>query len=213
LLVHNGDGEQSSRGAAGTRDDTGVSRRDIILREAAALFATRGVAATTVRQIADEVGVLSGSLYHHFDSKEVIVQDIVISYLDDLRARYKALGERDLDPLERLRLLVLVSLQTAGDHPHAVEIYQNEAVLLRSVPRSREIAMAAKEIHRFWSDVIGAGVDAGQFRADVSSRLFHRLIRDAVWLSPRWYRPTAAYPAAKLADDLLMVFLGGFSAG
>ena len=213
MLVHNGDGEQSSQGTAGTRDDTGISRRDIILREAAALFATRGVAATTVRQIADEVGVLSGSLYHHFDSKEVIVQDIVISYLDDLRARYKALGERDLDPLKRLRLIVLVSLQTAGDHPHAVEIYQNEAVLLRSVPRSREIAMAAKEIHRFWSDVISAGVDTGQFRADVSSRLFHRLIRDAVWLSPRWYRPTAAYPAAKLVDDLLMVFLEGFSTG
>jgi hypothetical protein len=94
-----------------------------------------------------------------------------------------------------------------------VEIYQNEAVLLRSVPRSREIAMAANEIHRFWSDVISAGVDAGQFRADVSSRLFHRLIRDAVWLSPRWYRPSATYPATRLVDDLLAVFLEGFSAG
>jgi TetR/AcrR family transcriptional regulator, cholesterol catabolism regulator len=193
--------------------DPAISRRDIILREAAALFATRGVAATTVRQIADEAGVLSGSLYHYFQSKEAIAEEIVIGYLDDLRGRYRALGELDLDPLHRLRSLVAVSLQVAKDYPHAVEIYQNEATLLRSVPRSGHIAIAAQEVHQFWAEVIAAGVDAGQLRADLSPRLFHRLLRDAVWLSPRWYRPTAAYPAAKLADDVLAVLLDGFSAG
>jgi TetR/AcrR family transcriptional regulator, cholesterol catabolism regulator len=193
--------------------DPGISRRDIILREAAALFAARGVAATTVRQIADEAGVLSGSLYHYFQSKEAIAEEIVIGYLDDLRERYRALGELDLDPLHRLRSLVAVSLQVAKDYPHAVEIYQNEATLLKSVPRSGHIAQAAQEVHQFWAQVIAAGVDAGQLRADVSPRLFHRLLRDAIWLSPRWYRPTAAYPAAKLADDVLAVLLDGFSAG
>jgi TetR/AcrR family transcriptional regulator, cholesterol catabolism regulator len=192
--------------------DTGISRRDIILREAAALFAARGVAATTVRQIADAAGVLSGSLYHHFQSKEVIAEEIVIGYLDDLCRQYRALGEHDLNPLQRLRSLVAVSLQVAKDYPHAVEIYQNEAALLRSVPRSGHIAMAAQEVHQVWAHVISEGVEAGQLRADVSPRLFHRLLRDAVWLSPRWYRPTAAYPAAKLADDVLTVFLQGFSA-
>ena len=52
-------------------------RRQAILACAAELFATRGVAATTVRQIADEVGILSGSLYHHFESKEAIVDEII----------------------------------------------------------------------------------------------------------------------------------------
>jgi TetR/AcrR family transcriptional regulator, cholesterol catabolism regulator len=191
--------------------DPATSRRDIIIREAAALFAARGVASTTVRQIADAAGVLSGSLYHHFRSKEVVAEEIVIRYLDDLRDRYRDLAERDLDPLQRLRSLVAVSLEVAKDNPHAVEIYQNEATLLRSVPRSGHIALAAQEVHQVWAHVISAGVDAGQLRADVSPRLFHRLLRDAVWLSPRWYRPTAAYPATRLADDMLAVFLHGFS--
>jgi AcrR family transcriptional regulator len=211
LLVQNDDSEAADRATASSRTDQGISRREIILREAAALFAAQGVAATTVRQIADETGVLSGSLYHHFPSKEVIVQDIVIGYLEDLLGRYQAVRERDLDPIERLRLLVLVSLQVATDSAHAVEIYQNEGTLLRSVPRSEHISALAQEVHQFWADVINAGVDALKLRSDVSSRLFHRLIRDAVWLSPRWYRPTAAYPPAKLADDLLAVFLDGFS--
>jgi TetR/AcrR family transcriptional regulator, cholesterol catabolism regulator len=198
---------------AGSEADQAVSRRDIILREAAALFAARGVAATTVRQIADEAGVLSGSLYHHFKSKEAIAQEIVIAYLDDLRARYRALAERDLDPLHRLQSVVLVTLEVAVDHPHAVEIYQNESALLRSVPRHAHIAEVAQEVHRFWAGMIEAGVAAGQFRSDISPRLFHRLIRDAVWLSPRWYRPTAGYPPAMLASDLLTVFLDGLATG
>lgn len=190
----------------------GISRRAIILREAAALFAAHGVAATTVRQIADQAGVLSGSLYHHFRSKEVIAQEIVIDYLDDLRARYQALDQGDCDPLQRLQALVTVSLQAARDNPHAVEIYQNEATLLRSVPRADHIATAARDVQEFWTRVIDAAVDAGQLRADLSSRFFHRLLRDAVWLSPRWYRPTAGYPPARLAQDILTVFLHGYAA-
>ena len=43
-----------------------ASRRDELLELAAAMFAERGLKATTVRDIADSAGILSGSLYHHF---------------------------------------------------------------------------------------------------------------------------------------------------
>lgn len=49
------------------------SRRDELLELAAAMFAERGLRATTVRDIADSAGILSGSLYHHFSSKEEMV--------------------------------------------------------------------------------------------------------------------------------------------
>jgi AcrR family transcriptional regulator len=190
----------------------GISRRGIILAEAAALFADRGVAATTVRQIADGAGVLSGSLYHHFGSKEEIAQEVVITYLDDLRDRCRALRQRDLGPRDRLRSLVLVSLEAVADYPYAVAIYQNEPAVLRSVPRQAHITAAAGEIDQFWVDVITAGVDSGQIRSDVGPRLLRRLLRDAVWLSPRWYRPSPGYPPARLTDELLTVFLDGCSA-
>ena len=100
----------------------------------------------------------------------------------------------------------------AADYPHAVAIYQNEGALMRSVPRKEHVAAQVQEVHQFWADVIKGGVDARELRPDVSSRLFHRLLRDAVWLSPRWNRSTAAYSPTRLADDLLTVFLDGFSA-
>ncbi len=53
------------------------ARRREILDAAADLFARKGVAATTIREIADRVGVVSGALYHHFPSKLAIVDELV----------------------------------------------------------------------------------------------------------------------------------------
>ena len=47
-----------------------ATRREELLDLAATMFAQRGLRATTVRDIADAAGILSGSLYHHFASKE-----------------------------------------------------------------------------------------------------------------------------------------------
>ena len=57
-------------------DKAPVSRRDELLDLAATMFAERGLRATTVRDIADSAGILSGSLYHHFKSKEQMVEEV-----------------------------------------------------------------------------------------------------------------------------------------
>ena len=139
-------------------------RRERILASAAALFASKGVAATTVREIADEVGMLSGSLYHHFDSKEAMVDEIVTSYLEDLRARYKGVVARDTDPRTKLHDLVVVSLEVVEAHPHATEIYQNDVNYLTQIERFSYLKNAGKEVQSTWLDVINAGVRQGVFR-------------------------------------------------
>src|SRR6476620_3658814 len=98
-----------------------VDRRERILLSAATLFARKGVAATTVREIADEVGILSGSLYHHFESKEAIVDEVISSYLEDLRSRYKEVLARDADPRTRLHDLVVASLNFFLNHTATTE--------------------------------------------------------------------------------------------
>ena len=66
-----------------------TDRRAELLAIAARLFAERGLRATTVRDIADSAGILSGSLYHHFDSKETMVDAILRGFLDTLFGRYR----------------------------------------------------------------------------------------------------------------------------
>jgi TetR/AcrR family transcriptional regulator, cholesterol catabolism regulator len=187
-------------------------RRERILASAAGLFARKGVSATTVREIADEVGMLSGSLYHHFDSKEAMVDEIVASYLEDLRVRYKAVVARDTDPRAKLHDLIVASLEVVESHPHATEIYQNEVNYLQQIERFGYLKNAGKEVQSTWLEVINAGVRDNVFRADLDPKVLYRLMRDAVWLSVRWFKPTRDYPVSRFAEDCVHLFVDGLAA-
>jgi TetR/AcrR family transcriptional regulator, cholesterol catabolism regulator len=187
-------------------------RRELILSTAAEMFARRGLRATTVRGIADAVGVLSGSLYHHFPSKDAIVEEVLTRYLDAIKARYTVVLASGKDPADCLHDLVVTSLKVAEEQPHATAIYQNEAQYLREMPGFSNIQSAAAEIQQAWLQVIAAGVADGSFRDDIPPRVFYRLIRDAVWLSIRWHRPDGPYSTGQLAEDVTSLYLHGFAA-
>jgi TetR/AcrR family transcriptional regulator, cholesterol catabolism regulator len=184
-------------------------RRALIVSSAAEMFARKGIGATTVREIADAVGVLSGSLYHHFESKDAIVAEILTGFLDTIQARYATVLESDRSPAECLHDLVLASLRVATEQPYATAIYQNELHYLREQPKFAEVLGAAGHVQQTWLRVIEKGVAEGAFRDDIDPRVFYRLIRDAVWLSVRWHHHD---PPERLADDITSIFLDGFSA-
>jgi AcrR family transcriptional regulator len=188
------------------------SRRDSILATASEMFAEKGIATTTVREIADAVGVLSGSLYHHFESKDAMIDEIISGYLDTIRSRYADVLARRGSAAESLHDLVLASLRVTVEYPYATAMYQNESHYLRQQPRLSHIQSAATDVQRTWLKVIESGVADGSFRSDVPARVFYRLIRDAVWLSIRWHRPSAKYGTHALAKDVTSVFLSGFLA-
>ena len=188
------------------------SRRDLILDKAAELFARKGVAATTVREIADSVGLLSGSLYHHFESKDAIVDQLLHSYLDDLLERYRAAAAEDLGPREMFDRLVHASFEAVDAHPHATEIFQNDFNLLRNQPRFKYLEKAAGEVQKTWLAVIERGNETGVFRTSMQPKVIYRIVRDVVWLSVRWYEPKPDYGLSELADDCTSTLLDGISA-
>ncbi len=186
-------------------------RHDQILAVAAELFARNGVAATTVREIADEVGILSGSLYHHFDSKEAMVDEILSPYLKDLGDACQQVASSPADPRSKLRDLVAASLQVAAAHPHATEIYQSDVNYLSQLERFGYLAAAAAQVRQAWLEILGDGMAQGAFRPDLEPPMVYRLMRDAIWLSVRWFKPTADYPLTRFAADCTVLFLDGLA--
>jgi len=186
-----------------------VGRHEQILAVAAGLFARKGVAATTVRELADEVGILSGSLYHHFDSKEAMVDEILAPYLEDLREACESVLSSETDPRTRLCGLVVASLRVVEAHPHATEIYQSDVNYLSQFERFGYLAGAAQQVRKTWLGVISDGVARGVFRSDLDPGIAYRLMRDAIWLSVRWFRPTPDYPLTRFAQECTSLFLDG----
>lgn len=192
-------------------DSSPQARSRQILDVSAGLFARQGASATTVRQIAAEVGMKSGSLYHHFESKDAILAEILRIYMRDLLASYHEAQAEAARPDVLLRKLIAASLEASSRHTHAAQIYQVEIGYLRS---SEELFSESLEIGRLvqeiWLATIEMGVQEGIFTSEVPASTFYRMLRDSLWLSVRWYKPTPDYRPAQLADEFAAVFLDGF---
>lgn len=185
------------------------SRRDELLALAATMFAERGLRATTVRDIADGAGILSGSLYHHFASKEEMVDDLLRGFLDWLFERYQQIIDNEPNPLERLKGLFMTSFE-AIEHRHAqVVIYQDEAQRLSSQPRFSYLEERNRQQRKMWVDVLNQGIEEGYFRRDLDVDLVYRFIRDTTWVSVRWYQPGGPLTAEQVGQKYLAIVLGG----
>jgi AcrR family transcriptional regulator len=188
------------------------SRRDELLGLAATMMAERGLRATTVRDIADAAGILSGSLYHHFASKEQIVDEVLRDFLDWLFERYRLVIDSEPHPLERLKGLFMASFE-AIEHRHAqVVIYQDEAKRLTGQTRFSYLEERNKEQRRMWVDVLHQGIAEGHLRPDIDVDLVYRFIRDTTWVSVRWYQPGGPLTAEQVGRQYFSIVLGGIAA-
>lgn len=184
-------------------------RRNQILAIAAKLFAAKGYSATTVRDIADEAGILSGSLYHHFASKEAIAQEILRGFMGELMDSYEAILLEDLSPSETIDKLVFASFTAVESQTDSVGLYQNEALFLQTQPGFEFLRQISSRIEEIWRVQLLEGQADGVFRESLDVPVMYRFIRDALWMSVRWFRPGGRHTAATLTASLLDLLHAG----
>jgi AcrR family transcriptional regulator len=183
-------------------------RRGQILRAAATLFARKGIASTTVRDIGEAAGVLSGLLYHYFPSKDAVVTTILREFVHDAYRRNLEVVHNVEDPSTGLRGLIRVASEMMAEQPEVTSIYQTEQKYLREHDLLRELQQVVEANRRIWTDTIASAVASGKLRSDIDAGVFYELLRDALWSSIRWNDPPRVEPA-DLATIVTTIFLEG----
>ncbi len=201
-------GRAASRGAG----DTGSDRRAELLAIAAELFAARGVRATTVREIAESAGILSGSLYHHFESKNAMVDEILREFLDHQRRSYDEVLREGADARTTIAELIRRSFRGVHRYRAAVTIFQNEANHLAGIERFDYLRQASRDFERVWKRVLTDGRSTGAFRADLNITLAYRFIRDGVWTAVHWYSPRGRLTINAIAEQYIAILCDGIAA-
>ncbi|MEU7005932.1 TetR/AcrR family transcriptional regulator [Streptomyces sp. NPDC046332] len=186
-------------------------RRRELLDTAAEVFAAQGYNATTVRKIADAAGMLAGSLYYHFDSKESMLDEILSTFLTELWEGYDAVLAAELGPRETIEALVTESFREIDRHRAAVAIYQKESRHLTDQPRFHYLSDSQQKFEKAWLGTLERGVEAGTFRADLDIRLTYRFVRDTVWVAASWYRPGGQHSPDEIARQYLSMVLDGIA--
>jgi len=189
------------------------TRRDELLKIAARLFAERGFRNTTVRDIADAAGILSGSLYHHFDSKESMVDEILQTFQQELFAGYDDILNGDGPARKKIESAVRLSFKAIHEHHAEVAIFQNEADWLGGLgDRFAYLAERHEQSRNVWMALLAEGIESGALKSDLDLELAYRFIRDTIWVAVRWYRPGGELSHERVAQQYLSILLDGIAA-
>jgi AcrR family transcriptional regulator len=181
-----------------------------MLQLAGELFAQKGYRATTVREIADAAGILSGSLYHHFDSKESIGDEILSGFMTEILTDYRAALGSAGGPRAVLEQIVRSTSGTLVRHRAALAMLQNDWSFFSTQPRFAYLGTALREVERIWITQLELGVASGAFRADLDPRLTYRLLRDVLWIPVQWRR-TGGYSTGQVVDGFLRLLFDGIT--
>ena len=191
-----------------TSTNTENERRQEILRAAGEIFAERGIANTTVRDIGTRVGILPGSLYYHFRSKDEMVLELLDQNLTELvGSMNEAAAGRE--PLDALRHTIRVAVHHAATNPTVIRILRNNVSYLRTNPALASVERLRQANRLMWIGLVKSCIASGQIRPDVNADMVVRAMWDSVMGTPRWFPPQGRRRPDAVADQLISLFLDG----
>lgn len=179
------------------------SPRGRILTAAAHLFRHKGFERTTVRDLAQEVGIQSGSIFHHFKTKEEILRHVMIEVILFNTARMRNELAAAQGPRDRLLALIRSELLSInGETGEAMAVLTNEWRSLK--PESQaEILKLRDTYEQMWLETLDEVRDAGLIPKSVDTFILRRFLTGALGWSQFWYDAHGSLSLEQLAEQAL----------
>lgn len=157
-----------------------MSRRDEILLIARRQMAERGYTQTSVRDIAEGVGLLAGSLYSHFRSKAEMIHDIVSGFYDELIPAQRAVLELPESGAERYREMIGVVFDICSAHHEELTILHYDWPTLSTLDELADIKAPSLDTLDLWRKVLKAGADDGTIDSSVDPEVMVRITTSSI---------------------------------
>jgi TetR/AcrR family transcriptional regulator, cholesterol catabolism regulator len=191
-----------SNGARRRRDDE-------VLAAAVKVFHARSYEAATVQDVADELGILKGSLYHYIDSKEDLLFRVCEAVHRDVEAIFEEVRAAEgLTPIERLRLYVQRQVEYNLDHLAEITVYHHDGDRLEGDRKAKVLAMRRSAM-TFVTGLIKQAQAAGEVDAAADPRIEANCLLATIIWTYRWYKPGGRDSRQKIAAACATYAIGG----
>ena len=180
-----------------------------VLRRAVELFNRQGYDATSMGDLARELGLTKSAIYHHVPSKEHLLASALDQALDELSTAVEAASTSyQGSAMDRLREVVERSV-------HVLVTHQPAVTLLLRVRGNSEVEVAAlrrrRDLDARLTELVRDAVDEGSLRDDVPPELVSRLTFGMVNSLVEWYRPEGPVDATALARAVATLAFDGLA--
>jgi TetR/AcrR family transcriptional regulator, cholesterol catabolism regulator len=175
-------------------------RKQEIVDAAARVFHEKGYESTSIQDIADEVGILKGSLYYYIESKEDLLYEILSDVHDEALRRIEAAVGDETNAVDKVRAFIMALVTYHAENLVRIGVFFNDFRSLR--PDRRDAIVRERDRYdRLLRNVIRQGQEDGTICPDVDPKFAALAILGMVNWMYQWYRPGGARTARTIANN------------
>jgi TetR/AcrR family transcriptional regulator, cholesterol catabolism regulator len=180
-------------------------RREELVDVACQVFAEKGFDGATLQDIADQFGILKGSLFHYIQSKDDLLYEIIKGVYDGAEDAIWSIASENDTATSRLRRLIVAYVCYVTDHQSAVTVWLHDLSGLE--PARRQSILDREEQHRKrLVNLVTAAQQEGGIRAEADPRLVSLALLGSMNWVHRWFRPDGL-PADEVGRQFSRVYL------
>lgn len=189
---------------------TKISKRELILSEAAKLFKEKGFGGSSMRELAEKVGIEAASMYNHIRSKDEILEEICFSAGKKYDEQLTEIDKKKIAYSEKVEALIAFHVQMIIENGDAVSVLNNDWKFLNT-EKLIEFKAMRNEYEKHFAELINNGIKEGSFKkVNVSVALF-TILSSLRWVE-LWYKPSRGVTKEDLAKDISAILMNGVKA-
>lgn len=183
------------------------TKRNLIISEAAKLFREKGFSGSSMRDLAEKVGIEAASMYNHIRSKEEILEEICFNTGQKYGEQLKEIDQQKISYAQKVEALIAFHVQMIIEDGNAVSVLNNDWKFLSS-EKMTAFKKMRNEYEKHFAALITKGIEDGSFKkVNVSVALF-TILSSLRWVE-LWYKPGRGVRKEDLAKDISAILMNG----
>lgn len=185
-----------------------LTRKEQVIRSAAELFREKGYAASSMRDLAQKLGIEAASLYSHIKSKEEILHNLCFDMATEFRKSLVEVEKMKVSASEKLKRGIIGHIEVMAKDLTASAVFMNEHRHL-SQPSLRDfLLLRINYINRF-KTIIEEGIEKGEFKETIDKKLAVMTLFSSLNWMPMWYDPSSAIEPSQIGQQLAEMLING----
>lgn len=183
--------------------------KDKIIAISIPLFDEKGYSETSIQDIVDQLGVTKGTFYYYYNTKQKLLRDIILSYMEKLlNDQEKILTKNTLSNKEKLFEIMYMIINNIRSSKQSARIFTRE---MRHIKEKHldEIKNRRRQFKHNLQKILEAGIEAGEFRSNIKTEILSLGILGIINWTYYWYDPDGAISEKELTEIFMNLITDG----
>jgi len=184
-----------------------ASKKELILRKAATMFREKGFAATSMRDLAETVGIEAASLYNHIRSKNEMLESICFDVANRFNTHIDIVENDNQSTIKKVETILRFHIKQMVENYEEVYVSDREWKHLDD-PYLSNFQIQRRNYRKKFAAIIQTGIQKNEIR-QIDAPTAVLIMLHAVSGIESWHRSTAKINAKELEDNMIMIMIDG----